>query len=352
MSRRRAWLIALCLCLPLALVGCVEGRGDPYTLSTLHLAGLRHLPGLERILDRTSGSGAIGAAIIQMPGDATPRALLNAGGQLEVANLDGSGERSLKTTSPCYGMPVATPDGQWGACLGNDKFGYSDQLEIVSLAAGASQHNEIHLISGFYYGLAWSPDASRLALVAENGLAPACSVAVYGIGADHSSLTLTATYTSEVFDYYGSCTILAVGWSPDGTRIEVAATSRSPAALLVDARVPVASSLAAASDIITIPGKQFTSVPDGNPFSAGYTAWNPQSSTLAQVDGGTLYYYPTKAGQIGTWFAISDGQHFLGDLAWSPDGRQLLLIVVGPSCVDNCAGHALPDVYLYTPPAP
>lgn len=352
MSGRRAWLIALCLCLPLALVGCVRGRGNPYTLSTLHLAGLRHLPGLERILDRTTGSGSFGAAIIQMPGAATPRALLNAGGQLEIANLDGSGERSLRTTSPCDGMPVASLDGQWGACLGEDTYGHSDLLEIVALAAGASLHYEAHLLSGFYYGLAWSPDGSRLALVAENGRAPTCSVEVYGTSTDHGSLTLITTYTSEVFDYYGSCTILAVGWSPDGTRLEIAATSRSPAALLVDARVPATSSLVAANGTITIPGKQFTSVPEGTPLSAGYTTWNPQSGTLAQVDGGTLYYYPTTAGQIGTWFVISDGQHFLGDLAWSPDGRQLLLIVVGPSCLDNCGGYALPDVYLYTPPTP
>jgi hypothetical protein len=327
-------------------------------LSTLRIAGLRHLPGLERILDDDNEIGAIGAVIVQAPGDPTPHTLLNARGQLDEVGLDGSGERSLTTTSPCAGTPAATPDGQWGACLSNDTHGYADQVEIVSLAAGTSQHDEVRLISGFYFGMVWSPDDTQLALVAEqeqDRVSP-CAVQIYRAGMDHRTLALTTTFTSDVFASYGACEVLGVGWSPDGTQLEIAVKSSD--GLLVDEHVAVTSSLLAANDSSVIPGGQFVSAPIGTPFDVSDSAWNPQSGTLAlisdstQADGKTLRYYPTPAGQVGAWFVISDSQHTLQRLAWSPDGRQLLLIVGGPSCVDNCGGFALPDVYFYTPPTP
>lgn len=349
MPRRRMWLIALCLCLPLALSACPQGGGSPYTLSTLHIAGLRHLPGLASVID-SSTMGYTGVALFQPTGETIPRVLLIINYHLEAVRLDGSNEQQLAPAFQCDGTPAVTADGRWAACLGAEGSSQFGSVEIVSLVSGSSQHHEIKLGNVFSYDPVWSPDGTRLALVA------GCSVEVYEASVDYASLDLVASFTSPAFANNSGCHTLAVGWSPDGTRLEIAAHPFQSDSLLVDDHVPVTSPVLASSASVTIPAAQITAIPIGSPFPISDAAWNPRTGTLALISSDsrgeitTLGYYPTAARQVGTWLTSPDSGHLLSRLAWSPDGHQLLLIVNGPSCVDNCT-RALPDVYLYTPPA-
>jgi hypothetical protein len=288
-------------------------------------------------------------------GNTAPQVLFEHNYQLEVAGLDGSGERSLDSRIKCDGTPTITADGQWGACVGPLGSAQANTLEVVSLAAGSTQHHEFKLPGGGI-DLIWAPDGSRLALLAAGGV-----IQVYTVGAGFSAFELDASFTPDVFLCDGLCRVLGLGWSPDGAYLKVAAaTSQSemasgvPAALLVDDHVAIPSSRQATSLSATIPAAQFVSTPITHPIHSA--AWNPQTGTLALISfdidgssGDTLSYDPAKARQIGTWFTIPDSTHFLGRITWTPDGRQLLVLVLGPSCLDNCNGYALPDLYLYTP---
>lgn len=350
MHGRRARLLGcclglcLCLCLSLALGGCVHSQRLP-PLSPLHLAGLQHLPGLQGIIDSGYGVG-IDIAVFQSPGDAIPRAVLIDGDHLMVTNLDGSGQRQLNPAVQCEGKPAVTPDGQWAACLGAQGSAAYDHLELVSLAAGTSRHHEFQLSTAFYHSPVWSPDGTRLAVVA------GCTVQVYAAGAGYASLDLIASLTSPGFTNDGACENLAVGWSPDGARLEIAAQPFQSDSLLVDDHASITAAMLAASANVTIPAAQLTTIPLGAPFPIAAAAWNPGvSDTLALSEGNRLLIYPTAAGQVGTWLTMPDSSHLLGRLTWLPDGRSLLLIVTGQSCVDSCISP-LPDAYLFTPPAP
>lgn len=358
MAKRGAWIVivALCLlCLPLALVGCFQGRGNPYTLSPLHIPRLQHLPALATIIDENDMVD--GGMTVFQAGDMPPQALLNLYSQLEVVRLDGSGERSLDSRIKCEGTLAVTTDGQWGACVGPQGSAQANTLEIFSLAAGSTQRHEFQLQGlASNRDLAWAPDGSHIAV-----LGWGCVVQVYTVGAGYSTVELTASFTSDVFLYDGLCRVLKLGWSPDGAYLKVAAAtpqlemaSGVPGALLVDDHVAIPSSRQATSLSATIPTTQFVSTSITHPIHSA--AWNPQTGALALISfdihgssGDTLSYYPATARQIGTWFTIPDSTHFLGRITWTPDGRQLLVLVLGPSCLDNCNGYALPDLYLYTP---
>lgn len=369
MRGRRVWrpvALCLCLCVPLMLamtldlVGCMQRQQIP-PLSTLHLAGLRHLPGLQGIIDSGYQVGP-DVAVFQSASDAAPRVVLIDGDHLLVAGLDGGGQRQLEPVVRCEGRPAVTSDGHWVACLGAQGSTAYDHLELVSLDAGSSDHRDLRLADGFYVGLAWSPDGSRLALIASTAGASPCGVQVYALGADYGSLALAASFTSDAFASYGSCQLVSVGWSPDGTRLEIAARHTNSAyvdTLLVDDQVPVTPAALAASASATIPAAAFTAVAVGAPFSQA--AWNPRVSgmlaltgTSAMGGGGQLRYYPaagTGAGQqVGTWLTMPDSTHYLGRITWTPDGRAMVLILTGPYCLDSCIPPP-PDAYLFTPPA-
>lgn len=346
MPRHRAWLIMLCLCLPVVLAACEQPQQLP-PLSTLHDAGLQRLPGLTRIIDSTY---SVDIAVFQPPDDASPHVMLIDNDHFIVARLDGSDQRTVKPAVRCGSAPAVTPDGMWGTCLGGAAYMETDRLEIASLAAGSSQHFELHLDTGDYYGPVWSPNGSRLAVIATNGAETACGIQVYAVGAGYTSIALVATFTSDVFT---TCDIPAVGWSPDGTQLEVA--TESTEVLLVDEHISIVPPMPWASATVTIPDAQFTSISAGPPFAVGDTKWNPRTSTLALIsssdgrDDGALRHYPTAARQIGTWLKMPDDAHVLWRITWTPDGRELVLILTGPYCLDTCI-DPLPDAYLYTPP--
>lgn len=342
-------LLCLGLSLPLALAGCVQGGGVPYTLSPLHVEGLQPMPGLTSLFE----FGYAGFAIYQGAGDAAPRVLVNTGSHLDVVGLDGSGDRHLAMHTECQGPPAVSADGRWGACLGyNAGFTSStdDRLEIVSLAAGSTRHHQFTLSDSAdaYFDLAWSPDGSHLALVASelSNAGQSCAVEVYTAGPDYGSLTLASRFTSDAFVYASQCHVSGLGWSSDGSQLEIVA--QSPDALLLDDGVYLTSPELGPGASLTIPAEQFVSFPVG--YKVSRVAQNPRTRSFAlNGSGHTLMYYSEGTQLVGTWLTMPDTGHVLSNMAWMPDGQQLLLEVDGPYCLDNCS-HASPDLYLYTPP--
>lgn len=345
MLRHPVWLIMVCLCLPAALVACEQPQQLP-PLSTLHDAGLQRLPGLARIIDSTYADDI---ALFRPPGGASLHVALIDSDHLIVARLDGSDQRTVKPAMQCGSTLAVTPDGMWATCLGGPAYMETDRLEVVSLVAGSSQHYELHLETGDYYGPVWSPDGSHLAVIATNGPETACGVQVYAVGESFTSAELVITFTSDVFT---GCDFDALGWSPDGTQLEIATQSSN--ALLVDEHISIVPPTPWANATVSIPDAQFTSVAIDPPLAIGDTAWNPRTGTLALIsstDGrndGALRYYPTATRQIGTWLKMPDDAHVLWRITWTPDGRGLVLVITGPYCLDTCIDPP-PDAYLYTP---
>jgi hypothetical protein len=62
---------------------------------------------------------------------------------------------------------------------------------------------------------------------------------------------------------------------------------------------------------------------------------------------GLLYYTGTNQ-PAQVMLTMPDDAHAVLGAAWTPDGRQLVLTIGSPPCVD-CGTRVIPDVYLLTP---
>lgn len=136
------------------------------------------------------------------------------------------------------------------------------------------------------YGIAWSPDGSRIAVA--NGSEP-CST---------SEIQVLDTKTEEVLSSLpdGSC-FGHFDWSPDGTKLAV-----TPNMQIWD--------IATEQVVVT-----------GEPIAYGYldVKWNPNGETLATTDiGGGVYLIDATTGEI-TVLILAGSQ-----LDWSPDGTKLV----------------------------
>jgi len=124
--------------------------------------------------------------------------------QIFVMNADGSNQRRL-TQSGNDRYPTWSPDGTKIAFLSSSCPGCSATTIYVMNADGSDQR--IILVSDahhYYFGLAWSPDGSKLAVT--NGLY------IFSVNVDGSNRTQITTPGPGAYDSN-------IAWSPDGSKI-------------------------------------------------------------------------------------------------------------------------------------
>jgi len=158
----------------------------------------------------------------------------------------------------------------------------------------------------------WAPDGSRVACVPEVTFAPGFGSAILVVNAD-------GTQPSVITPFPGYSTITDLDWSPDGTRLAVAAI---PADGLNRSRLYRMNIDGSAVTLIADLG-----APGGVTNHVNTPAWSPDGSFIAFVGPGdfppfTRYVVP--ADGSGSPVAIASGPQELADRAsWSPGGTRL-----------------------------
>ena len=171
------------------------------------------------------------------------------------------------------------------------------------------------LWEGDVYGLAWSPDSTRL-----------------GVRTDISAQSWVATTGKGVVNYglpdrESSTSVPAVVWSPNGKLVAV--TGEGPGVQIHDARtgalVKTFTHTGPASTAATSGGYLSARVPLSCGIGAGATAWSPDGHLMA-----TAFYcsyndaaqvWNTSTGQlVYTYTGQADG---VGSLSWSADGTYI-----------------------------
>jgi Tol biopolymer transport system component len=121
-------------------------------------------------------------------------------------NPDGSGRHDLKRTNAAYDGLSWSPDGKRIAYVANSKYGLGE-IAIVNVDGSGS----VKLVPG--YDPAWSPDGSKIAYATLDSNKPAIFV-MNPDGSDVQKLTSLAGHEDvSQGDRFG------MAWSPDGTRI-------------------------------------------------------------------------------------------------------------------------------------
>jgi hypothetical protein len=145
-----------------------------------------------------------------------------------------------------------------------------------------------------------------------------------------------------------------LAWSPDGTSLRLG--TRVQFTYTLDNHIALAQVLAAKGSALTIPTTAFA------PFSLGVSSfgliWRPHDNTAvvgvssAPGEPALQVLYYTGPGQPpDLLLTLPDGAHQLLGAAWTPDGKQLVLVIGEFACLD-CGTDVLPDVYLFTPSLP
>jgi hypothetical protein len=353
------WGASVALALALALTGCASPGPNVVTLTRLHLPHLTYLPAVSAMRDRTGGN-RIEAVFLQR-GNAEPLVLVAVYPTgLEVIGRDGTGERHITTDGTCWSRVAVSPDGEWAACIisGPPPGSASSEtslLQVVSL----SPHDQ-PLRRTFNLGLAstpvgpaWSPTGRYLAVGGASS-GTGCTVMIVAVSLDATQFTPVGSFTSDALDRYPARVCADLAWSPDGTSLRLG--TRVQFTYMLDSHIALAQVLAAMAkgSPLTIPATAFV------PFSPGVSSfglvWRPHDNTavvgVSSAPGEPalqVRYYTSPGHPPDLLLTLPDAAHQLLGAAWTPDGRQLVLVIGTPACLD-CGTDVLPDVYLFTPP--
>lgn len=230
-----------------------------------------------------------------------------------------------------FGFGLAwSPDGTKIAIGAPDFDTYGIGIVYIINATTGSLINTINSINGagtaFGLSLSWSPDSSNVAVgaIGTNG----GSGVVHIINASNGNLLSTIQNPSPSTSYYFGT---SVSWSPDGTKLAVSTafdnSSENQYVYIVNA--------SNGSLIYTIP-----SIP-GNSTGFGFgLAWSPDGSKLAigtpqDLSGlGSVYIFNPSNGNLLLTIqnpSPGDSYYFGNSVSWSTDGTKLAIASPGYS---------------------
>lgn len=334
----------IALTLATVLAGCVGPFADTH-LSRLNAPNLRYLSALTGTLD---GNGYFRiAAVFDQRGSTEPQVLTSYRNNLEVIGLDGRGDRLIPTDGGCKGDAAVSPDGLWAACVFLDTPPARTalptyKLEITSLSPQGRPVHHSYELGGVQssQGPVWSPNGLYLAV------GVACSVEIFTAWPPYAQPTLVGRITSDALVNDGACAGSSLSWSPDSAELRFG--FHPQLAYKLDDHISLARVLTARGGMLEIPASDFV------PFPAGEATlgpiWRPNDSTAVVSVNGTnvLLYYTGTEQPPQVLLTMPDAAHHVLGASWTPDGRQLVLTIGSPPCVDACQ-RVVPDVYLLTP---
>lgn len=314
--RSRAHSVLLCLLISFLVSGCGGGlTGEP--VPDLHVPGAVRITALDDLLSQKPPPQLSDLAAYAGPESGhPPHLLVRVGKLLYDVDVDGQQARLLDDQSPCMQHLAVSPDSAWAACAADDGIRMFELPPLPNRPTANSVNplgDRLVLPNGTgdeaFYSPTWGPDGHSLALLwRQSGKPPA--IAVYTVPAAHDTLR-----PSAVIDLADVPAPAAIFWSPDGTWLHLWVTI---------------GYLLPADPLLTSPGTR-TIAPDhlagavvGVP---GFPViWRPSDSTLTLAQGVSIVSLAPGEGEGGRetpLLTIPDGE--VCGLAWSPDGRRLIL---------------------------
>jgi hypothetical protein len=202
----------------------------------------------------------------------------------------------------------------------------------------------------------WSPNGRYLAVVLDR-VAEDCAVVIFA-SPPHAAFRPVARITSAAFYDRNLCDVGIDAWSLDGERIRLASRGLADPPAIADgaaiADVGVGPLLRAGvvGSLDITPGA-FHAADAGTPLPV--RGWYPASAMFVYLDRGdrALRGVDPMTGKVVTLLSLPDrGEYRITGATWTVDGKQLLVVVDGPTPCPDCGVHYRSEIYLYTPPTP
>jgi hypothetical protein len=389
-AKNVGWLL---LALAVALTGCSLLPYTPSYLVRVSAPHLRWLSALSRIpqSDGTKGGDIEGLTMFQRPGAAIPHAIVQINEKYYLIGEDGSDTHTLNIGSNCAGSALVSPDSKWISCYSYPDINTNaNDIQIAALnATGVSQPHLAGLYGNYSYSNAsWSPDGQYLAAYAvqDDGwdnidIAPTCQpeVDIFYFSASHASLKQVIVLRSDLITSSPCAFIQQIQWTSN-TQLLIVLNKHDHTASPTtwEAQVSVATALKkVAANLnttqeyqlpvsLSIPPQQFKEIYDGvsgawnsdmpddqygilmPPLGLNQRPFDPQQGfviALSSVFPEVIYRVDLRTGFRTPLFALAD-EEYVREFGWTPDGRDLFVVVSGQRCIDCSA--PVSDVYLYS----
>lgn len=225
--------------------------------------------------------------------------------QIFLTSLAGGEPRRVGDLHDACWCPQFSPDGRWLYFARDDRGSECFDFYRCELSSG-SLENLLPDTPDFspLPDFAVSPDGARLAMTASHG-------AGYSVAVMPAAVSVGGAAIEHLADF--PFTESSPRWSPDGTRLAVAAGTRGQ-----DTAVYV----------VGVPGGERAVVGGSDEFYAGQPAWSPDGRCIA-FSGGPgdhpgIGIYDVATGSV-TW--AWEGSEDAHNPAWAPDGAGLTFLV-------------------------
>jgi hypothetical protein len=373
---RQGWVARASVWLTLALIITLSGCSGqvvshPFTITRVSAPHLTWLSALSRISqpDGTKGGVIYGLTSFLWPGSATPQLIINLIGTLYLIGEDGRGLRQLNMGAVCLGSPIVSPDDQTVGCVTtpDNTEGY-DRLQIADLTRdGVSHARQLRPSPApFYTALGWSPDGHFLAMeiFAESvdGSGYQGEIDVFYSPPPHTTFTLAVVLNSDLLTSDICCADFSFRWVSDIEMLFLHSqgdTNYSAAVSLADALNPYTRSASSASPptpkALSVDSHLFAAFLTGGkdilllPQDVGAAPFNLHRGTAIMAEsrlGASLYSLDLRTRKQVLLLKLPNDDRF-DQMEWTPNGRDLLVVVAGDQCVD-CGYYPISDVYLYS----